>query len=65
MEDTEINDPFLKHELLDRIHCINVMFAQLVAEHPAAVLLRAEIDAIDAQLAELYQQAGGLPGVGT
>lgn len=53
-------DEFSKHELLDRVHTVNMMFDELVVDHPAAALLRKEIDEVAAHLAALYQQAGNV-----
>jgi hypothetical protein len=55
-------DEFHKHELLDRVHCINEMYQVLISDHPAADLIRAEIDAVGGMLADLYQKAGELKG---
>lgn len=57
MEEVEITE-FHKHELLDRIHAINVMFDQLVVDHKAASLIAADIEATGEALADLYQKAG-------
>lgn len=53
-------DEYHKHELMDRIHCVNEMFQSLVVEHLAADLLRKEIDAAAKVLGDLYQAAGNI-----
>lgn len=47
-----------KHELLDRAHTLELMFNELLAEHPAAALLPAEIEQASEALHRLYQRAG-------
>lgn len=49
---------FHKHELLDRIDCFNRMFEELIANHPAAQLVKTEIDNVALELSGLYQAAG-------
>ncbi|WP_136420405.1 hypothetical protein [Herbaspirillum sp. ST 5-3] len=51
-------DEFHKHELLDRIHCLNEMFDSLILNHPAAVLMQKELEKAAESLGKLYQKAG-------
>ena len=51
-------DEFHRHELLDRIHCVGVMFDELVASHTAAELIKSDIAGVSEKLAALYQRAG-------
>lgn len=54
---SEISD-YHKHEMLDRSHTLEVMFDELIVDHPAAVLLEKEIEQAQKALARLYQRAG-------
>jgi hypothetical protein len=57
-EDAIEVDEFHKHELMDRIHCINMMFNELILTHPAAPSVKEKIDKAENALAELYSAAG-------
>lgn len=54
----DIIDEYLKHELIDRVFCVSTMFDQLITDHPAAALLRKEIDEVSLRLGTLYQEVG-------
>lgn len=51
-------DELHKHELLDRIHCASTAFDVLVRDHPAADIMRNEIDEVSNLIALLYQRVG-------
>lgn len=51
-------DKFHYHEMIDRVHCVELMLNTMVAEHPAADVVRAELDAAFNALGALYQAAG-------
>lgn len=51
-------DDLHKHELLDRLHCIQEMFDALVFDHPASALMREELKAVSDALSSAYQKAG-------
>lgn len=54
------NDELLKHELLDRLHCVQHMFEELVSGHPMTHLMVPEIHAVSNALGAAYQKAGAI-----
>lgn len=57
-KETMVPDGGHKHELTDRVHCMNTMFEELIATHPAAVLVTEEVEAVRLAINELYQKIG-------
>jgi hypothetical protein len=57
-------DPFLKHELLDRVYLIADMFEDYIVEHKAAhyPAVTNKVREISSKLWKLYQEVGNLPG---
>lgn len=49
-------DEISKHELLDRISCINIIFESFIVDHPASSLLEQDIKTIENKLFNLYQK---------
>lgn len=47
-------------ELTDRSHCLNMMFENLVAEHPAAKLVAGDIEAVRVAINDLYQNIAAI-----
>src|SRR3990172_4036812 len=60
MEAKEAITEWHKHEMLDRISCVVLMFDSLVREHRACDLMASEIDNAGDVLASLYQRAGAI-----
>jgi hypothetical protein len=61
--DKQKKEPVLighKFELMDRVHCIQTTFEALISSHPAAALLKEQVEAVQDKLSELYQAAGSL-----
>lgn len=62
---TEKLEPFTPgaghiHELTDRSHCLNTMFEELIATHPAATLIPKEIEAVRIAVNDMYQAIGAI-----
>jgi hypothetical protein len=57
-------EPFLKHELLDRVYLIADMFENYILEHDAAhyPTVSNQVLDISSRLWKLYQDVGNLPG---
>lgn len=51
-------DQFHLHELIDRIHCVQVMIQELLMDHPASGLVGNKFRLASEQLGEAYQQLG-------
>lgn len=49
-----------KLEILDRSHCLNVMFEETIANHLAASLVPEEIEAVRVAINALYQKTGAI-----
>ena len=53
-------DKYHLHELMDRLHCMDIMFSELICNHPAADLMRDEMNKLSEALADAYQRSGEL-----
>lgn len=60
-KNVRVVDEFSKHELLDRISVLNVIFCDHISKHPWTKEdpeIKAQVEAIVNQLSELYQVVG-------
>lgn len=51
-------DKFHLHELVDRVHCVQVMIQELLMDHPASGLVGNKFRLASEQLGDAYQQLG-------
>lgn len=51
-------DEFHLHELVDRLHCIRMMYEDMIVNHPAAALIIDDVNKVGNKLTKLYLLAG-------